>query len=332
MADAVQTAGRPQSPKGLRPKLVGQSPCMQELKTIVKTISSRICTVLIYGETGSGKEMVARQIHSLSPRASKPFIPIDCTTLRDTLFESQLFGHVKGAFTGADRASVGFFRAADSGTLFFDEIGELQPHVQAKLLRCIQDQAVVPLGGITAIPVDVRIIAATLRDLKDMVRQGQFREDLYFRLNVINLKVPPLRERQEDVLLLADYFLQLQAEFYDEPPRKLDPKTQKYLLQYSWPGNVRELANVIERAFALNSSLCLDPLTLPEEILNADQNPLQPPPPFPTLAEATRHLIIQALNHTRGRKLKAAELLGIERRRFNRILKNLKIQTLSHTK
>jgi DNA-binding NtrC family response regulator len=173
--------------------------------------------------------------------------------------------------------------------------------------------------------VNVRIITATLRDLKEMVRRGQFREDLFYRLNVICLKVPPLRERQEDVLLLADYLLQVQAEFYDEPTRELEPETQRYLLRYSWPGNVRELANVIERAFALSSSPCLDPSVLPEEILNADKNPIPPSLAFPTLAQATRHLIIEALNHTCGRKLKAAELLGIERRRFNRMIKNLKI-------
>jgi len=186
--------GRPQISGSSAPRLLGDTAPLRRLNELIGVVAARACTVLVHGESGTGKEMTARCIHAQSPRAAKPFIAVDCTTLRDTLFESQLFGHMRGAFTGAEQPTLGFFRAADGGTLFLDEIGELPLHIQAKLLRCIQEGAVVPLGSVHPIAVNVRIVAATHRDLENMVRSGAFREDLYYRLNVVRLEVPPLRK------------------------------------------------------------------------------------------------------------------------------------------
>ena len=220
-ADVSQTCRRCLEEQPHHP--LGESPCMSRLRPLIEALSGRTCTVLINGETGTGKELVARHLHALGPRRLKPFIPVDCTALRDTLFESQLFGHTKGAFTGAEQSTLGFFRAADGGTLFLDEIGEMGLQVQAKLLRCIQDRAVVPLGGVEPIPVDVRIITATHRDLKAMVVRGEFRQDLYFRLNVVRIPVPPLRERGSDILMLAKHFLHQFAKTDGAPVKHLSP-------------------------------------------------------------------------------------------------------------
>src|SRR5277367_3454093 len=200
-------ANEPFPPLNLTERLVGDSAPMTELKRAALGIAVRQSTVMILGETGTGKEMLARYIHENSLRATKPFIPVDCSSLSDALFESELFGHVKGAFTGATRDSLGFIRAADGGTLFLDEIGELSLHLQAKLLRVLQEKCVVPVGDFRARPVDIRVISATNRGLDAMVREGTFRQDLFFRLNVVVLKLPPLRERQADIVPLADHFL-----------------------------------------------------------------------------------------------------------------------------
>src|SRR5688572_29072759 len=231
--------------------LVGDSPTFRDLKKIVAGVAARRSTVMLLGETGSGKEMLARFVHQSSQRSAKPFIPVDCSSLTDNLFESELFGHVRGAFTGASRDSLGFIRAADGGTLFLDEIGELGAGTQAKLLRVLQERRVVPVGETRGRPVDIRVVAATHRDLTGMVRDGTFRQDLYFRLNVVTLRLPSLRERREDVLPLARHFLQLQAELYDEPVRQLAPDAAAALRAYDWPGNVREVANVMEQAHVL---------------------------------------------------------------------------------
>src|SRR3954453_12469 len=207
------------------------------LRAHIELIAPRSATVLIEGETGAGKEVTARQIHALSPRASRPFVPVDCTVFSTELMESQLFGHVKGAFTGAVAAALGFVRCADGGPLFLDEIGELPLAVKAKLLRCIQERSVVPVGGVEPIPVDLRIIAATHRDLASMVREGKFRQDLYFRLNVVRFTIPPLRARRHDILPLAAYFLDDIAGAYDEPVKVLSPAATETLLRYDWPGN-----------------------------------------------------------------------------------------------
>ena len=303
--------------------LIGKSAAMSSIKAVANMIAARQCTVMILGETGSGKEMVARYIHSHSDRRDAPLIPVDCSALSEGLFESQMFGHVRGAFTGAVGDSLGFVRAAEGGTLFLDEIGELSLPLQAKLLRVIQERCVVPVGDAHAHPVDVRIIAATHRDLSAMVREGTFRQDLYFRLNVVVTTLPPLRERVEDVLPLADHFLQLQADLYEEPKRRLALEAAEALKQYSWPGNVRELANAMESAHVLAPG---------EEIRLADL-PLRLQSPRPagpsaselSLVEMERQLIREALRRTDFCKAAASRLLGINIQRLNRRIDRLKI-------
>jgi DNA-binding NtrC family response regulator len=290
-------------------------------------IAPRSATVLIEGETGVGKEVAARQIHARSRRAERPFVPVDCTAFSTELMESQLFGHVKGAFTGAVAAALGFVRCADGGTLFLDEIGELPLSVQAKLLRSLQERTVVPVGSSEPIAVDVRIIAATHRDLGSMVRAGTFRQDLYFRLNVVRLKIRPLRERREDIRPLADHFLNEVAECYDEPTKVLAPDVDGLLTRYDWPGNVRELRNAIERAFMYCGDRTIQVGHLPSEIHESSRASNDEwssaaagdaIPPIPRLADAERTLIARVLKLTNGKQADAARLLDVERHRLRR--------------
>jgi len=303
---------------------IGKSPAFNSILEMVKAIASRKCSVIITGETGVGKEMVALQIHNVSNRADRVFVPVDCATLTGQLFESQLFGHTKGAFTGAVDNTIGFFRAADGGTLFLDEISEIPLELQAKLLRVLQDSRVTPLGSTKTCPIDVRVLCATNRNLHEMVTEGTFRADLYYRLNVVNLEVPPLRQRKEDILPLAEYFLRNQALFYSEPSKVLNESAKKLLLHYAWPGNVRELANVIERAYVLTMGRVIEPATMPFEIIISDSQ-LYPKHELPTLDEVQRKIVTHTLEFTKGRKLAAAKILGIERRRLNRLIEKLNI-------
>ena len=283
------------------------------------SVADRTCPVVLYGETGTGKDLIARRLHANSLRASGPFVPVDCTNLSADLFASQLFGHAKGAFTGADCQTVGFCRAAHGGTLFLDEIGELPVSLQAKFLRVLQDRCVTPLGETCSYPLDIRVICATNRDLADLVRKGAFREDLYYRISVVTITVPPLRERRGDILPLARYFLTQQAQLYDEEVKQMDPKVASLLLEYPWPGNVRELANVMEAAHVLTSGNTLSIASLPAQIVTgASDRPLAP---FPTLAQAEQKLAREAMRYTHGRKMTAARLLGIDRRRLNRLIR-----------
>ncbi len=315
----------PQNGKGrlrfdkLKPDFVGQSQAYKSLSEIIKIIAERECSITIIGETGTGKEVVARKIHEQSRRADGPFVPVDCTTLTGQLFESQLFGHVKGAFTGAISDTLGFFRAADGGTILLDEVGELESNLQAKLLRVLQDCCVVPVGTTRTYQVDVRIISATNQDLKDMVRKGTFRADLYFRLNTVQLTIPPLRERREDILILANYFLQKQAELYDEPGKKLSERSERVLLSYDWPGNAREIANVIEHSYVMSESDVIDLEALPVNVfigepLTAASGKVK------SLDEVNKFAVIEALAAARGRKTNAAKLLGIGYRRLVRLM------------
>jgi DNA-binding NtrC family response regulator len=300
------------------------------LRSQIELIAPRSATVLIEGETGVGKEVAARQIHSLSPRADRPFVPVDCTVFSTELMESQLFGHVRGAFTGAVAAALGFVRCADGGTLFLDEIGELPLMVQAKLLRTIQERIVVPVGGVEPIPVDLRIIAATHRDLAAMVREGKFRQDLYFRLNVVRLSIEPLRERRGEVLPLAQHFVDDIATAYAELPKSLSPAATNALVGYDWPGNVRELRNAIERAFLFCGDRMIDAAHLPSEIrdyvataaarstLDVWTGPTFESDSIPSLAESERLLIARVLKATGGNQSDAARLLDIERHRLRR--------------
>jgi len=302
---------------------------MCRLRPLIEALSGRTCTVLIQGETGTGKEVVARHMHAVGPRCLKPFIPVDCTALRDTLFESQLFGHAKGAFTGAQQSTLGFFRAADGGTLFLDEIGEMSLHVQAKLLRCIQDRAVVPLGGVEPIPVDARIVAATHRDLKAMVARGEFRQDLYFRLNVVRVPVPPLRERGSDILMLARHFLHEFAVMDRVPVKHLSPDAIGALLNYDWPGNVRELANIMEQAHILSRSGFVTLSDLPEEIKSGKIEEVpDPESDVVPLATAELSLITRALRASAGNQRRAAQMLQIDRRRLYRKVRQYGLASL----
>jgi transcriptional regulator with GAF, ATPase, and Fis domain len=306
--------------------VIGTSPAFSSILETINAVASRQCSMIISGETGAGKEMVARRIHNCSDRKDKIFVPVDCTTLTGQLFESQLFGHVRGAFTGAVSDTLGFFRAADSGTIFLDEISEIPLDLQAKLLRVLQESRVTPVGSVKAFPIDVRILCATNRDLKQMVKDNKFRADLYYRLNVVTVYIPPLRERPEDIITLAEYFLARQSELYSEPYKILSDEVKKLLLDYSWPGNIRELANVMERAYVLTGTDVIKPSSLPTELLIAV--PIQQGKGrLPTLDEAQRNVIIQAINATGGRKLAAAKILGLERRKLNRLLDKYNIST-----
>ena len=305
-------------------RFIGSSSAFHSIVDMISAIAARRCPVIVTGETGVGKEMVARQIHLASERAKKIFVPVDCTTLTGQLFESQLFGHTKGAFTGAVDHTLGFFRAADGGTIFLDEISEIPLELQAKLLRVLQENKVTPLGSVKSYPIDVRVLCATNRDLKEMVKEKTFRADLYYRLNVVNLEVPPLRQRKDDIILLAEYFLANQSEFYNEPSKKLSQSAIELLLKYHWPGNVRELANAMERAYVLTDSEEIKPAALPVELIIADSTQY-PQHELPTLDDVKRKIVIRTLEYTGGRKIAAANILGIERRSLNRLIEKFDI-------
>lgn len=303
-------------------RLIGSSPAMIKLRKLVSAVAQKDCTVLIHGESGTGKELVARTIHEQSKRAVGPFVAVDCTGLRDTLLESQLFGHVKGAFTGADQNTLGFIRAADGGTLFLDEIGELEPRTQAKLLRVLQERCVVPLGSVKPINVNVRVLTATHRDLKRMVTAGTFREDLYFRLDVVTVGVPTLGTRKTDVVDLARHFLSILADLYEEPAKSLSDEACKTLCAYSWPGNVRELANAVEHAAVFCKNGTIDAADLPDRVRGI--GPGEPlkldliDGPIVALEAAEKGLIVRALKASNGNQSRAAEMLSIDRRRLYR--------------
>jgi transcriptional regulator with PAS, ATPase and Fis domain len=300
---------------------VGASIAFQSVLETARIVSPRNCCVIINGQTGTGKEMIARKIHADSLRANNFFIPVDCTALCGHIFESQLFGHVKGAFTGAISETLGFFRAADKGTIFLDEIGEIELDLQAKLLRVLQESCVTPVGSTAGHPINVRVICATNRDLKQMVREGTFRADLYFRLNVFKIELPPLCERKEDIPILANHFLEKQAHLYNEPPKRLSYETLKILNKYHWPGNIRELANAMEYAYIASQTETIEPFSLPADILAGDllvgdseeYN-------FLNFEDIQKRMLIRALHKTKGRKMAAAKLLKIDHRKFARMV------------
>ena len=300
--------------------LIGQSPAMVEVYKLVARVAGLDTTVLIQGETGTGKELVARAIHHASPRADGPFVVVDCSALAETLFESELFGHERGAFTGALAARRGLFETAAGGTCLLDEIGELSPALQAKLLRALQEQSIRRVGGNEQIAVNVRMIAATNRDLRKRVDEGAFREDLYYRLNVVSIAVPPLRERGGDVHLLAQHFVDQYARAAKKVIRGLARETLDLLSAHHWPGNVRELENTIARAVALSSSELLMPegMSLPPR---ADPGPLALPAPQMRLDEVRRWYVGKVLEEMGGNKVHAAERLGIDRGTLHRMLR-----------
>ena len=312
-------------------EFIGSSPAFSSMLEVIKAVATRECPVIITGETGVGKEMVAKQIHSAGNRSDNVFVPVDCTTLTGQLFESQLFGHARGAFTSAVDSTLGFFRAADGGTIFLDEISEIPLELQAKLLRVLQERRVTPLGATKSFPVDVRVLCATCKDLQQMVKEGSFRSDLYYRLDVVRIEVPPLRHRKDDIIPLAEFFLANQSAFYKEPPKTFSESAQKLMLNYTWPGNVRELANAVERAYVLTHGPEIQPAVMPFEIIISD-SPSYPKDHLPTLDEIKRKVITQTLEYTKGRKIAAARILGIERRQLNRLIEKLDISAGNSTK
>lgn len=300
--------------------IVGQSPAMREVFQRVSAAGSSRGTVLIIGESGTGKELVARAIHELSAASATPFIPVNCSALPRELIESELFGYRRGAFSGATTEYQGLFRAAEGGSLFLDEVTEMASDTQAKLLRVLQERAIRPVGSVKEVPVKVRIIASTNRDPYDAMRQGRLREDLYYRLNVNTILLPPLRERREDIALLVDYFLTYFAERLETPRREIEPEALALLEQYQWPGNVRELMNVIESAYTFGRSARITRADLPRAITLSPASPQRDATPASTtalsFADAERDLIARALATTGGNKLQAAKILGISRKKL----------------
>jgi DNA-binding NtrC family response regulator len=304
--------------------IVGRSPQMlQVYKTIARVAESR-STVLVTGESGTGKELIARAIHFNSPRAARPFVAVDCSSLAETLLESELFGHVRGAFTGAVAAKKGLFEEADRGTCFLDEIGDISLAMQAKLLRVLQEHEIKRVGGTETIKIDVRIVAATNQNLEALVTEKKFREDLFYRLNVVSIHLPSLRERPEDVPLLADHFLRKYASQNNKPVSRISPEAMDLMVRHRWPGNVRELENVLERAATLSGTNLILPEDLPRRLqMEPAQVSLSSIPSRMPLSELEKLYIQKVLEETGGNKKKAADILGIDRRTLYRMATRL---------
>jgi DNA-binding NtrC family response regulator len=300
--------------------IVGRTPAMlQVYKTIARVADSR-STVLLVGESGTGKELVARAIHFNSPRAAKPFVAVDCGSLAETLLESELFGHVRGAFTGAVASKKGLFEEADGGTCFLDEVGDIGLTMQAKLLRVLQEHEIKRVGGTETLKVDVRIVAATNKNLEELVEERKFREDLFYRLNVVAIHLPPLRERAEDIPLLANHFLRKYAEENKKSISQISPEALELFSTYRWPGNVRELENVIERSVTLSQHSVILSEDLPRRIRAEKKEPAAATlPSHLPLAELEKMYIQKILQETGGNKKKTAEILGIDRRTLYRM-------------
>lgn len=298
-------------------QLVYRSALMQELVGRIRRVAGGTSTVLISGETGTGKELVARAIHDLSPRAAQAFVSINCSALPEQLLESELFGHEKGAFTGASTRHVGLFQAAHGGTIFLDEIGDMPLALQAKVLRVLQDFSVRPVGGLQATPIDVRVVSATHQDLPAMVEHKAFREDLYYRLNVVPLQVPALRQRAEDIPALLEYFLDRLAERGDEPRKRFAPEARAALIQASYPGNIRQLQNVVERCVVLSNGPLIPKSLVVEALADQAQG-------MPTLDDARnafeRRYIASLLRATNGNVSSAAKIAGRNRTEFYNLL------------
>ena len=303
-------------------EIVGRSPAMLEVYKLVARVAPTLSTVLVSGESGTGKELVARAIHTHSPRKNAAFVAVNCTALTESLLESELFGHQKGAFTGAVSHKRGLFEEAQNGTLFLDEIGDVGPKMQAQLLRVLQEGEIRRVGGSEPVKVDARVVAATNRDLEEEVRAGRFREDLYFRINVVTVRLPSLRDRRSDIRVLAEHFLKKYAARERRELLGVAPEAMDALERYGWPGNVRELENAIERSLALSKDGVLLLSDLPPEIAGGARTPV----PHnliddrPELAELERRYIELVLRETGGNKKRAAEILGIDRRTLYRSL------------
>ena len=310
--------------------MAGKSPAMLEVFALIEKVAKYPSSILITGETGTGKEMVSRAIHQLSGRREKKLVPCDCTAIPETLFESELFGYVKGAFTGALVAKAGLFKEAHGGTIFLDEIGEIPLTFQTKLLRVLEERQFRPLGSNAIVDVDVRVISATSRDLRDNIKQGYFREDLFHRINIVEIHIPALRDRKEDIPLLCRCFLDKYNQKFAKRIRGISQRAQKNLLNYLWPGNVRELENLIERAVMLCQENFIDNKDLPEglldETLDAEKTDALPYPFLNIpLQEMEKRHILETLKATNDNKQKAARILGLTRQALYRKLKKFNI-------
>jgi two-component system, NtrC family, response regulator AtoC len=305
--------------------VVGRSEAMLQVYKTAARVALTDATVLIQGESGTGKELVARAIHGASPRSHRPFVAVDCGAIAEGVLESELFGHARGAFTGAQAMRRGLFEEANQGTLFLDEIGDVGPNLQARLLRALQEGTIRRVGTNEPIAVDVRVVAATNKDLAQAVKEQRFREDLYYRLNVVTIRIPPLRDRREDIPLLAEHFA---AKHGRAEGAAISPAARDLLVAYDWPGNVRELENVVARALALNPSGVILPEDLPEQVRGSPRAGSAHGAPalgvathdHPTLAELERRYAAQILSETGGNKTRAAEILGIDRKTLYRLL------------
>jgi DNA-binding NtrC family response regulator len=336
LIDENRAFKRAQRERGSVKNIIGNSGKMQAIYQMIETVAGVQSTILITGESGTGKELVARAIHDLSPRAEKPFISINCGAFTETLLESELFGYVKGSFTGANANRKGLFEAANRGTIFLDEIGEMSPAMQVKLLRVLQEKRVRPVGAHDETPIDARVIAATNRDLKQMCADGTFREDLFYRISVIPIGLPPLRDRREDISELANHFI---GKFCEQTGRGLSiaPRAMQMLENYLWSGNVRELEHTIERAVALERTDAIQPERLPEHITNYNPERIKSEFDLPDNGlNLTAHLenlektyVVEALRKTAGNQTKAADLLQMQVRSLRHLLDKHNIRSLS---
>jgi sigma-54 dependent transcriptional regulator, acetoin dehydrogenase operon transcriptional activator AcoR len=307
--------------------ILSKSPRMHRLFEILPNVASSESTVMIEGASGSGKELLAQAIHELSPRAGGPMVTVNCGALPDTLLESEFFGHVRGAFTGATTDREGRFARAEGGTIFLDEIGDVSPALQVRLLRVLQERTYEPIGSSRPVKANVRVITATNKNLRDEIRGGRFREDLYYRLNVVRLEIPALADRREDVLLLAEHFIERFNRLWDRQVGMLSDAAISALLRYPWPGNVRELENAIEHAFILSSGPAILPRHLPSEIVDhGDQGGPKIDPMGRTLADLEVQIILAALDRNRWRRLETAQELGIDKTTLWRKMKRHEIQ------
>jgi transcriptional regulator with GAF, ATPase, and Fis domain len=306
--------------------MVGESPRMREVYSLIEKVAASESTVLIYGESGTGKELAARAIHRNSPRRDQPFVAINCAALTETLLESELFGHERGAFTGAIALKRGQLEMANGGTIFLDEMGEISPAMQAKLLRVLQERDFMRVGGTKCLPLNIRILAATNKNLQKATKEGTFREDLYYRLNVVSITMPPLRDHKADIPLLAGYFAAKYAEKCNRRILGISPDARTILSQYDWPGNIRELENAIERAVVLGSSGMILPEDLPETLHETPAHSMRSSTYHEAVRQLKRQLILTAMDQSDGKFTEAARLLGVHANYLHRLIRNLDLR------
>ncbi|MDP6046009.1 MAG: sigma 54-interacting transcriptional regulator [Phycisphaerae bacterium] len=300
--------------------LIGRSPCIKALRHHLPSLASHDVNVLIEGESGTGKELLSRSIHQASDRRAGPFVGVNCAAIHESLLESELFGHEAGAFTGARHATMGFLRAANGGTILLDEVGDMSISLQSKLLRVLEERAVVPVGGDREIPIDVRVIAATNSDLARAVESGAFRRDLYYRLNVVRLSIEPLRNRRQDISLLVRHMLARVAMLLGMHAKTVSQDAMTAMCRYDWPGNAREVGNVIQRAYVLGTGDTIELADLPEALLARKKEPHHGEDLFPPLSDAVRDHVKCALEYSGGVRTEAAKALGISRKTLWRMM------------